>query len=83
MGMTAREAASFRVRPFQPHDEAAVLELLPAAFGPWPRALQDVPRAEFFRWKTQRCPFGPSLSLVAEEDGQIIGFLAQLLWRCG
>ena len=49
MGMTAGEAASFRVRPFQPHDEAAVLELLPAAFGPWPRALQDAPRAEFFR----------------------------------
>jgi GNAT superfamily N-acetyltransferase len=81
MGMTARDAASARVRPFQPRDEAAVLELLPAAFGPWPRALQDAPRAEFFRWKTQRCPFGPSLSLVAEEEGQIIGFLAQLPWR--
>jgi GNAT superfamily N-acetyltransferase len=79
--MTAGEAASFRVRPFQPGDEAAVLELLPAAFGAWPRAMEEAPRAEFFRWKTQRCPFGPSLSFVAVEDGQIIGFAAQLPWR--
>ena len=56
--MTAHEAASFTVRPFQPGDEAAVLELLPAAFGTWPRALEGVDLAGFFRWSHGSFPDG-------------------------
>jgi hypothetical protein len=36
---------------------------------------------EFFRWKHLENPFGPSLMLVAEDDGRVIGLRAFLRWR--
>lgn len=69
------------VREYEPADEQAVIELLVLCFGTWPHGLETVEPQEFFRWKTQRSPFGVSRSWIAEVDGEVVGFLAQLPWR--
>jgi hypothetical protein len=78
--MKRSQAESITVRAFEPADETAVLQLLREAFGTWPRGISGVPARDFFRWKTLGCPFGASLSLVAERERQIIGFVARLPW---
>lgn len=69
------------IRAYEPTDEADVLRVLQGAFGQWPHEVEDVEPAEFFRWKMTECPFGPSISLVALDQGRVIGFLGQLCWR--
>jgi GNAT superfamily N-acetyltransferase len=69
------------VRPFQDADRSGVLEILGAAFGHWPRALEHVAPHEFFRWKHEQSPFGRSILLVAEGGGAPMGFLALMPWR--
>jgi GNAT superfamily N-acetyltransferase len=66
------------VRPFRDEDEPSVQALLAAALGDGP-----VPghRAEVFRWKHRMSPFGPSLMLVAEADGRIVGLRAFMRWQ--
>jgi GNAT superfamily N-acetyltransferase len=76
-----RSAQRPHVRPFLPEDEAPVLELLQASFGCWPPAGIELDAAEFLRWKHFECPFGRSLLLVAEVDGQIAGFQGRVSWR--
>lgn len=76
----AREAAA-SVRVFEAGDEPRVLELLQDAFGEWPRHVAGVEAAEFFHWKYMASPFAPSIPLVAEADGAVIGFLGLLTWR--
>lgn len=73
--------ASVAVRPFGAADRAGVLEILAAAFGRWPRALEGVSPEEFFDWKHEQSPFGRSILLVAEADGALAGFLALMPWR--
>lgn len=68
------------IRLFQPHDEPAVLELLGAAFGEWPRGVLDGTRSEYFRWKHLESPFGRSLMVVVELNGTIVGFYAYMPW---
>jgi GNAT superfamily N-acetyltransferase len=70
-----------KVRAFDAKDEPRVLEVLQAAFGQWPRDIQGVTASEFFRWKHMAGPFGPSILLVAEVDGEVIGFAAYMPWR--
>jgi GNAT superfamily N-acetyltransferase len=79
--MAVTKAGAPVVRDYDPADEHAVLALLSSAFGRWPTRLDGVDPLEFFRWKTARCPFGASRSLVAESEGELIGFAAQLPWR--
>jgi hypothetical protein len=67
-------------RPFRQDDEPGVLELLQAGFGEWPRDLSGAAPAEFFRWKHVDGPSGPSILVVAEADGTIIGFAAYMQW---
>src|SRR4051812_40512985 len=43
--------------------------------------LGDAPEAEFFRWKHERNPFGPSPLWVAEDDGRIVGLRAFMRWE--
>lgn len=71
---------SVEIRAYDPADESGVLEVLQAAFEKWPHGISGVEPAAFFRWKMTECPFGPSFSLVALHQGQVIGFLGQLRW---
>lgn len=66
------------VRPFRPQDRPQVLELLTAAMagGPTGERTED-----FFAWKHERNPFGPSLALVAEAGGELVGFRTFMRWR--
>jgi GNAT superfamily N-acetyltransferase len=72
---------AIEARPFQSRDEDGVLELLRVAFGQWPRDIQGVTPREFFRWKHVDGPFGPSILVVAEARGAIIGLAAYLPWQ--
>jgi GNAT superfamily N-acetyltransferase len=71
---------SISVRPFAAPDEAAVLELLESSFGSSPGGL-EVSLREFFRWKHLQCAFGPSIKVVAEAGGEVIGFEGHLPWN--
>jgi GNAT superfamily N-acetyltransferase len=68
-------------RAFQAKDETGVLELLRVAFGRWPRDIEGVTPSEFFRWKHVDGRFGPSILVVAEAHGSVIGFVAYLPWQ--
>lgn len=69
------------VRAFDAKDEPAVLDVLKAAFGQWPREIDSIAPSEFFRWKHTACPFGPTALLVAEADGRVIGLQGYMPWR--
>ncbi len=66
------------VRPYEQGDEDGVLDLLKVALGPGPSGSRT---KESFRWKHLENPFGHSLMLVAEADGQIVGLRAFMRWR--
>jgi ribosomal protein S18 acetylase RimI-like enzyme len=66
------------IRPFAAEDETGVLELLHEALGGGPAGMRP---PEFFRWKHRSSPFGPSLLLVAEADGKLVGLRAFMRWR--
>jgi GNAT superfamily N-acetyltransferase len=65
-------------RPFRAEDEASVVDLLGAALGPGPTGGRT---AGSFRWKHLDNPFGRSLLLVAEQDGELVGLRAFMRWR--
>jgi hypothetical protein len=73
--------SAITARLFEPQDEPAVLEVLQAAFGQWPRDIQGVEPSEFFHWKHVDGPHGPSILVVAEADGAVIGFAAYMPWQ--
>jgi hypothetical protein len=80
-GPAVRGADAVAVRDFHSDDEPRVLELLNGAFGQWPRGLDAIQPREFFRWKHQSSPFGPSTMLVAEIEAVPVGFMAMMPWR--
>jgi hypothetical protein len=47
-------------------------------FTGWPRQLPGADPAAAFRWKHLESPFGPSLMVVSEAGGALIGFEALL-----
>lgn len=55
--------------------------MLQAAFGTWPRLVENQDPAEVFHWKHLANPAGRSLMMVAETDGSLIGFAAWMQWR--
>lgn len=65
------------VRRARESDEDAVVDLLVDVMG---RRRQD-PNREFYRWKHQENPFGPSPSWVAEMDGRIVAFRTLMRWE--
>ena len=65
-------------RAYRDRDEAQVLELLSTSLGPGPAGRRS---PEFFRWKHLENPFGPSLLLLAESAGRIVGLRAFMRWR--
>jgi GNAT superfamily N-acetyltransferase len=76
MSRATTDAAA--IRSYTESDEASVLELLTVALGPGPAGSRTT---EFFRWKHLDNPFGPSLMLVAEDKGRIVGLRAFMRWR--
>lgn len=66
------------VRRYKDDDLPEVLDVLRAALGE-PPGLRRTP--ELFRWKHVDNPFGRSIMLVAELEGQIAGFRAFMRWR--
>lgn len=65
------------VRRAEPGDRPALLDLVALCLG-----AGRVPRTrEFWAWKHERNPFGPSPILVAEAEGRIVGLRAFLRWR--
>jgi GNAT superfamily N-acetyltransferase len=69
---------ALHIRPYQDHDEAAVLSLLEASLGSGPAGARS---PEFFRWKHLENPFGRSFMLVAETDSRIVGLRAFMRWE--
>lgn len=66
------------IRPFQESDLGDVLSLLALSLG------QESPvrrTPELFEWKHLANPFGPSLMLVAIDEGRITGFRAFMRWE--
>ena len=57
-----------------------MVALLVSVFGGWPRQLQGADPAAVFRWKHLGSPFGPSVMVVAEAGGDVIGFEALIRW---
>jgi GNAT superfamily N-acetyltransferase len=68
---------ALQIRPYVVEDEPAVLALLIGALGEGPSGQRS---PDFFRWKHLENPFGESLLLVAEVDGEIVGLRAFLRW---
>jgi GNAT superfamily N-acetyltransferase len=68
---------ALQVRPYVAADQPAVLALLVGALGEGPSGART---PDFFRWKHLENPFGQSLLLVAELDGEIVGLRAFLRW---
>ena len=66
------------MRPYEPDDLQAVLELLRLTLGE-----SDVNRRapELFSWKHIDNPFGPSIMLVAEDNVGMVGFRAFMRWE--
>ncbi|MGH9084635.1 MAG: GNAT family N-acetyltransferase [Acidimicrobiales bacterium] len=69
--------ADVEIRPYADRDEAAVLAVLHSSLG---KTVDDRYR-DFFHWKHDRNPFGPSFMWVAETEGRLAGFRAFLRWR--
>lgn len=65
------------IRTAVPEDESAVLELFRQTLG-WK---DDDPNEDFFRWKHQTNPFGPSPAWLALHDGRVVGYRTFLRWR--
>jgi GNAT superfamily N-acetyltransferase len=71
----------FAIRPVEPRDGQAVMELLRSSLG-W----TGDPRFQaFFEWKHYRNPFGPSAAWIALDADRVVGFRAMLRWdfQCG
>lgn len=63
-----------RSRPARPEDVPAIVALLRECLG----ARWD---EEYFRWKHEANPFGPSAGWVAEDGGEIVALRIFLRWR--
>jgi GNAT superfamily N-acetyltransferase len=66
------------VRAFRPDDIPACLALLEVCLAGGPTGRRD---AAFFAWKHLDNPFGQSVSLVAERDGEIVGLRMLMRWN--
>jgi hypothetical protein len=61
----------FIIRPFQPGDDGAILDLFNRCFPHAPRSIEQ------FRWKYQRNPFGNErISLAFDQRGRLVGHYA-------
>jgi GNAT superfamily N-acetyltransferase len=76
--MTTAVEDDVTIRPATASDRPSVLGLLEASLG-WG---SDECYAEFFAWKHEQSPFGPSPAWVAvDRDGGLLGFRTFLRWE--
>jgi GNAT superfamily N-acetyltransferase len=73
---------AFQVRTYRADDGPRAIALLQAAFGHWPgrRVAAHARPEEFFRWKHERNPHGPSYIVLAESDGRLAAMRAYMPW---
>lgn len=67
-------AAEYHVRPAEPADVPAIVEMLRRSLGP---AMTE----ELWRWKHEESPFGPSPCLLAIAGSEIVAVRAFLRWK--
>lgn len=67
-----------RIRRLQDEDLPAVLGLLQLALGESELLART---EEWFAWKHRDNPFGPSITLLADSGGQIVGLRAFMRWQ--
>lgn len=77
MSGSAVAGSSLLVRRLQESDLGQVIELLRASLG----EAKVKKTEEFWRWKHEQSPFGPSPGLVAEADGRVVGVRVFLRWE--
>jgi GNAT superfamily N-acetyltransferase len=75
--MASPASDDIAIGEYRPDDEAQVLELLAASVG-W---VPDAHHAEYFRWKHQQSPFGPSPAWVAVDGDRVVGFRTFMRWE--
>jgi GNAT superfamily N-acetyltransferase len=70
------------VRTYRAEDAPHVITLLRTAFGDWPgrRVAAHAEPDEFFHWKHERNPHGPSYIMLAEVEGRLAGMRAYMQW---
>lgn len=66
-----------RIRRYDSADSTSVLELLRISLGESPLMVRTT---QWFSWKHHDNPFGPSIILVAEADGRVVGLRAFMRW---
>lgn len=71
------DAEAITVRTAEREDRDSIISLAVRALG-WRGDERD---REFFRWKHDDNPFGPSPAWVALQDGEIVGFRTFLRWE--
>ena len=71
-------SVGYTVRSYRDDDEAGVLRLLDLCFNPWPGKQLFVDAAEHLRWKMGSYPDSEDRHVVAESDGEIVGFRLSL-----
>ncbi|MGH2735860.1 MAG: GNAT family N-acetyltransferase, partial [Actinomycetota bacterium] len=68
----------YDVHPYSDSDEPRVLHLLKTSLGEGPTGIRT---DHFFRWKHVDNPFGRSFMLIAEHEGNLVGFRSFMRWR--
>ncbi len=74
-------ALDLTVRPLRDDDLPAVVALLQATFGVWPKVATSAAPIDHLRWKLGDGRPGHSYHFVAELDGRIVAFQLNHLWR--
>jgi GNAT superfamily N-acetyltransferase len=72
------DKALFSVRLQRPEDDEAIVDLLKASFGSWPKIDAGLPPIEHLRWKKSLDPEAAEYNCVAVTDRRIVG--AQFYW---
>ena len=70
------------MRTYRADDAPRAIALLRTAFGDWPgrRVAAHARPDEFFRWKHERNPHGPSYIVLAEAEGRLASMRAYMPW---
>lgn len=70
-------AADVRIRPATPEDTGRILDLIRLSLGEG-----RIPRhIDYWTWKHDRNPFGPSPCLLAESDARVVGLRIFMRWN--